>query len=349
MKATERLRTSDQVLPATPGWLGLSCSHHVPAAISPGMNGRHIARAHVSSIGFIALLCSAVLAVGCGGGGSSETSSTATTVHQTTGSTHANAPSKAPHPTGPASADQFNAKDFGAPGAGTNRWLALKPGTQWVRQGFINVGTRQLPHQVVTTVTDVTKQVDGVNTVAVVDQDTNGGQIAEQSIDWVAEDKQGNVWYLGSYTESYTGGQFVTASDAWLAGVNGAKPGILMQADPKTGTPPYTEDTVPGIETATAQVAKTGQSQCVPFKCYKDVLAIQEGGEYKYFAPGVGQISTAPQGSGGKHEIEKLINLTQLSPSGLAKISNLTLKLDRHAQVTAPDVFGNAPSAKRTL
>jgi len=303
----------------------------------------------VAGIGWTAL-CSAALAVGCGGGGSNETSSTATAAPQTTStSTRANAPAKPAHPSAPASADQFNSKDFGAPGAGTNRWLPLKPGTQGVRQGFVNVGNRQLPHQVVTTVTDVTKQVDGVSTVAVVDQDTNGGQIAEQSIDWIAQDKTGTVWYLGSYTESYEGGQFVTASDAWLAGVNGAKPGIVMQADPQTGTPAYTEDTVPGIETATAQVAKTGQSQCVPFKCYKDVLAIQEGGEYKYFAPGVGQISTQPQASGGKHEIEKLVNLTQLSRSGLAKISNLTLKLDNHAQVTAPDGFGNAPAAKRTL
>jgi hypothetical protein len=53
----------------------------------------------------------------------------------------------------------------------------------------------------------------------VIDQDFNGGQIAEQSVDWFGEDKQGNVWDLGSYTESYEGGQFVNASDARLAGI----------------------------------------------------------------------------------------------------------------------------------
>jgi hypothetical protein len=288
----------------------------------------------------------------CGDGGSSTSAPTGGSASTTT-STHASASAprqtSGPANSGPASADQFNPKDFGNPVAGANKWLPLKPGTQWVRQGFVNVGTRRLPHQVVTTVTDVSKQVDGVRTVAVVDQDTNGGQIAEQSIDWVAQDKLGNIWYLGSYTESYSGGQFVTASDAWLAGINGAKPGILMQANPQTGTPPYSEDTVPGIETATAQVAKTGQSQCVPFKCYKDVLAVQEGGEYKYYAPGVGQIRTAPQAAGGKQEIEQLINLTQLSRSGLGQISTLTLKLDKHAEAVAPDVFGHAPPAQRTL
>jgi hypothetical protein len=122
-----------------------------------------------------------------------------------------------------------------------------------------------------------------------------------------------------------------------------------MQADPRTGTPPYTEDIVPGIEAPTARVTATGQSRCVPFKCYKDVLAIQEGGESKYYAPGVGQIATVPGASSGAQEIEKLVNLTRLSPSGLSRISNLTLKLDQHAKVAAPDVFGQAEAAKRTL
>ena len=247
-----------------------------------------------------------------------------------------------------ASASQYDPSNFGDPATGANQWLPLNPGVQWTREGTVNAGNRTLTHQVVSTVTDVSKPVDGVRTVIVLDQDTNGGQIAEQSLDYEAEDKHGNVWYLGSYTESYEGGQFVNASDAWLAGINGSKPGILMQADPKPGNS-FTEDTVPGIEAPSAQVVKSGQSQCVPFRCFKDALVVQEGSEYKYYAPGVGQILTEPQTSGGKQEVEKLVNVTQLSASGLARISAEVVKLDKHAQVTAPDVFGNAPVAKRSL
>ena len=245
-------------------------------------------------------------------------------------------------------ADQFKPGDFGAPATGANQWLPLKPGTQWTREGSVNVGSRQLTHQVISTVTDVSKPVDGVRTVVVLDQDTNGGEIAEQSLDYEAEDKQGNVWYLGSYTESYQGGQFVNASDAWLAGTRGAKPGVLMPANPQQGHS-FNEDVVPGIEAPSAVVVQTGQSQCVPFKCFKDVLVVQEGSEHKFYAPGVGQILTEPQGAGGKQEIEKLVNATQLSPSGLARISAEVLKLDKHAQTTAPDVFGHAQAAKRSL
>jgi hypothetical protein len=289
------------------------------------------------------------LAAGATGCGSKSTSTTTVSPPPTATKAKGGQQSKAGRTnTGQnAAAGDFKPTLFGKPTQPTNQFMPLKPGTQWVREGSVNVGTRSLPHQVVTTVTDVSKQVDGVRTVAVVDQDTNGGQIAEQSIDWVAADKEGNVWYLGSYTESYEGGQFITASDAWLAGINGAKPGILMLADPQTGTPPYLEDSVPGIEAPTAQVVKADESQCVPFKCYKGALVVQEGSEYKSYAPGVGQIQTTPQASGGKHEVEKLVNLRQLTPGGLKQISDLTLKLDKHARAVAPTVFGNSSPARR--
>ena len=229
----------------------------------------------------------------------------------------------------------------------TNKWLPLTPGYQSVRQGFVNQGRRRLPHRRVFTVTDVTKEIDGVRTVLVLDQDFDGGEIAEQALDYLAEDERGNVWYFGSYTESYEGGQFVNAADAWLDGVNGGEKGILMPADPRTGTPSYTEAKVPGEGAATAQVVKTGQRTCVPFKCYDDVLVIQEGDENKYFAPGVGGIKTEPGGGGGAQETEELINLTQLSPQGLAEISAEALRIDRHAATEAKDVFGGSSAATR--
>lgn len=300
-------------------------------------------------VAMAAILSAAALLSACGGGSSSTTTAASSAAGQSTAKAAGSKSKPKPAPGKNVGAAQFDPKSFGAPATGANQWLPLKPGTQWTREGTVNVGTRTLTHRVISTVTDVSKPVDGVRTVIVLDQDINGGQIAEQSLDYEAEDNQGNVWYLGSYTEAYQGGQFVNASDAWLAGVKGSKPGILMPANPTPGYS-YSEDTVPGIEAPGAKVAKTGQSQCVPFRCFKNVLVVdEEGSEYKYYAPGVGQILTEPVGSGGKHEIEKLVNVTQLSPGGLARISDEVVKLDKHASVTAPDVFGNAPAAKRSL
>ncbi len=241
---------------------------------------------------------------------------------------------------------RFDPRDFRAP-VGSNGWQPLTPGLQLVTRGFVNVGDRRLPHIRVYTVTDVTKKIDGVRAVVVLDQDIDGGQISEQALDFVAVDRKGNVWNVGSYTESYEGGQFVNALDGWLGGVRGASPGILVPAHPTVGTPPYYEGKVPGREAPIAQVFKTDQSTCVPFRCFKRVVVIQDGDEHKYFAPGVGGIRTEPLGSGGPQESENLINVRQLRPGALAAITAETLKLDKHARSTVADVFSRSAPAEQ--
>jgi len=244
---------------------------------------------------------------------------------------------------------KFVAKDFGPPTGDGNPWLPLVPGYQTVTDGTLFRGHRELHHRRTTTVTDVVKRVNGVRTVLVLDEDVDAGQVAERSLDYYAQDKHGNVWYLGSYTESYEGGQFVNANDAWLAGVNSATAGVAMMADPKVGMPSYLQANIPGRETLTAEVAKVGGSKCVPFRCFSKVLAILEAGtEFKYYGAGVGAIATEPNYSGGEQEKEALVNVVQLSPQGLGKASALALQLDRHARTTAREVFGASAPAKRS-
>ncbi len=243
----------------------------------------------------------------------------------------------------------------GAAAAGTgsravpaNPWQPLTPGLQSVARGYVNAGSRRLPHIRVYTVTDVVKVIDGVRSVAVLDQDMDGGQITEQAIDYLSVDARGTVWYRGSYTEGYEGGRFLSALDGWLAGRQGARAGILMPGRPRVGMPSYYQQQVPGQEATTAQVVRTRQSTCVPFRCFKNVVVILEGGaEYKYYAPGVGGIRTEPRSSGGPQETEDLINLRQLGARGLAEISAEVIKLDKRARTTMPDAFGAAPAAVR--
>jgi len=288
-------------------------------------------------------ICLVVAVAGCDSGSPSSPASTAAAAPTET--------SKAP--TGAAvraNADpgKFNPNDFGEPIGVANTWLPLKPGNRSVRDGTLFRGRRQLVHRRQQTVTDVVKQVNGVRTVLVLDQDIDAGEIAEQAIDYYAQDKHGNVWYLGSYTESYEGGQFVNANDAWLAGVNGATAGVAMMADPKVGMPSYVQATIPGRETLSAEVAKLGGSKCVPLRCFPNALAILEAGtEFKYYAAGVGAIATEPNYSGGEQEKEALVNVIQLTPQGLAEASAVAMNLDQHARSTASQVFGNSAPARR--
>ena len=241
----------------------------------------------------------------------------------------------------------FDPKNFGPALTDVNQWVPLVPGIQAVMQGFVTVGDRRLPHVRVTTVTDVTKIIDGVRAVLVLDQDFDGGQLSEQAVDYLAEDEGGNVWYVGSYTETYEAGQFLNAEDAWLAGVNGAIAGLYLPANPRVGTPPFYQTQIPGGEQSTAQVVKVDERTCVPFKCYTGVVVVEEGGaENKYWAPGVGAILTEPL-SGTAQEVEKLVNITQLSSKAFAELSAEALTLDRNAAVQVPSVFGGSEPAKQ--
>jgi hypothetical protein len=245
-----------------------------------------------------------------------------------------------------ASQPKLDRSNFGNPATARNKWFPLTPGYQSVRLGKVNRGHRRLEHRRVYTVTDVYKTINGVRTVAVLDQDFDGGQIGEQALDFLAVDKRGIVWYLGSYTEAYEGGRFVNANDGWLAGVKGAKPGIYMLGNPKPGGAAYVQEDQPGSDPTIAKVVKAGQRTCVPFKCFKNTLVVEEDGENKYFAAGVGGIKTQPLG-GGEQETEELINLRTLSSRGLTEISNEVLKLDKHARSTVSDVYGRSRPATR--
>lgn len=263
-----------------------------------------------------------------------------------TGTTAASAPT-------PVSTTRLDPANFDDPATGRSPYLPLVPGSQSVREGSTRVGGREVPHLVTTTVTDVYRTVAGVRTVLMIDQETDGGQINQISLDYVAEDKAGNVWNLGGYTQEYEGGRFVSAVDPWLHGVNGAKAGVLVQADPKLKSPVYSVSQPDKEEDSVAEVLKVGVRHCVPFKCFDDVLVVREGkatapdNEWKYYARDVGQIDNVPRGDSVHKDVERMINLTKLSPQALAEISREALRLDRKALERAPDVFGGQPVAKR--
>ncbi len=240
---------------------------------------------------------------------------------------------------------KFDPKNFVDPLGGENRWYPLVPGTQTLRTGSINRGSRKLTHKLRVTVTDVTKVVNGVTTVAVLDQDIDAGQVGEASLDYLAQDKFGNVWYMGSYTEIYEGGQFVNAVDAWLTPKQGSKPGVWMMADPQEGMK-YVE-AHNSRETIRAEVTKVDDRKCVPFKCFKALQVLEDGHEFKYFGPGVGHIATEPNYSGGEQEKEALINVVKLTPKGLAEMSGEALRLDKHARKESK-IFAKSEAAKRS-
>lgn len=277
----------------------------------------------------VAISCLAMLLAACSSGGSA--SDAAPPLHRT----------------------PFDPANFVDPTTSTNPFQPLRPGMQWVREGTTEVGSRAVPHQVITTMTDVIRTIDGIPTVAMIDQDTDSGQVSQLSIDYFGLDKAGNVWLVGGYTEAYSGGQFTNTIDAWLGKGPGSEAGILMPAKPKVSTPRWFIQSNAGDGGSAAEVVDVGTSRCVPFACYRNVLVVREGkikaidNEFKYYAPGVGQIRNSPRKDSKHKDVEELVNLVQLSPTGLAERSAEVQRLEAHARKTEPATFGSAPASTR--
>lgn len=246
----------------------------------------------------------------------------------------------------------LKASNFGDPAAGTNPWYPLKPGMQWVKDGTTLIGNRKVPNSVVTTVTDVVRVVRGVKTVLVYDHSVAAGQVVQESVDYIAEDKAGNVWDLGSTTDQYEAGRYIAVDEAWLDGNGKAKGGILVPANPSPSTPPWsiasTDEGGDGAE------AVKFMKKCVAYGCFPKVLVVREGkktaldNEFKYYAYGVGQIFNEPRTKSRHEDYEVLINIIQLTPGGLAEASKAALKIDNHGIHDFPKVFGNV-TAKRVV
>src|SRR5262245_6235975 len=130
----------------------------------------------------------------------------------------------------------FNVESFENSTDISNQWMPMKPGMKWVYEGsaFDDQGNK-IDRRIEFTVTDLTKEIDGVRTVVGWIEDLNNGEVNEKEIAFYAQDKSGNVWYFGEHPEDYQDGQFVEAP-TWIAGFQNAKPGIEMMAQPQVGT-----------------------------------------------------------------------------------------------------------------
>jgi len=191
-----------------------------------------------------------------------------------------------------------------------NRYFPLKPGTAYHFEG-VRGTTAQTDDEVVT---DQTKRILGIDCTVVRDTVSEHGTPIELTFDWYAQDKQGNVWYMGELSLEKEHGKFARASDSWESGVNGARPGIIMPADPQPGDAYRQEYYPPGEALDEARVLSTDGSVAVPFGSFDGLLVTSERSplepqtEQKYYAPGLGEVKEAVVK--GHHEQFQLVDVT---------------------------------------
>jgi len=189
-----------------------------------------------------------------------------------------------------------------------NPYFPLKPGTTFIYTG-IKDGA---PARELFRVTDDHKTVLGVATTVVQDSLYAGGKVVEQTTDWYAQDKQGNVWYFGESTKALHKGKWTTEG-SWQAGVDGARPGIYAQADPKVGDS-YMQEFFNHRAGDSAKVLALNEPITVPYGSYKNAQLTMEwtsdepgAFDAKYYVSGVGVVKEfAVTGAMEKLSLEKI-------------------------------------------
>jgi hypothetical protein len=249
--------------------------------------------------------------------------------------------------------EDLNPSNFDRPTNIDNPWFPLQPGTQYVYEGVTEEGGRSIPHRIVFTVTDLTKQIAGVRTVVAWISDYSDEELVEAELAFYAQDRAGNVWFLGEYPEVYEYGKLVEAP-AWITGLKGALAGIVMKAEPEVGLPSYSQGWGPAVDwTDRGQVVQMGQQTCVAVDCYADVLVTEEFSrsepeafQIKYYAPGVGNVRVSWRGADATKEELELVQLVQLDPQALAKVRAAALELENSAYELSKEVYDQTPPAE---
>jgi hypothetical protein len=189
----------------------------------------------------------------------------------------------------------------------TNPYFPLKPGTTFIYEGKRD----DTPRRTEMTVTKETKLIMGVRCVVVRDILTTNTELVEKTTDWYAQDTDGNVWYFGEDTAEYENGKVTSTAGTWMAGVDGALPGIIMKAAPKVGDG-YRQEYRPGVAEDYAKVLKLDATAQVPAGNYDGVVVTEDSDlldttklEQKFYARGVGFVASDGMVN-GHHEVNKL-------------------------------------------
>jgi hypothetical protein len=186
-----------------------------------------------------------------------------------------------------------------------NPYWPMTPGSRWVYRETDGHGHKQRD---VVTVTSATRVIAGVEARVVHDIATEKGEVVEDTLDFYAQDRAGNVWYLGEDTKELEHGKVVSTEGSWEAGVSGARAGIIVPAKPKVGMR-YRQEFWRGHAEDRARILSLSDQAGVPFGHFRHVMLTEELNrlepkvlEYKLYARGVGPVLALTASGGSDRE-----------------------------------------------
>lgn len=193
----------------------------------------------------------------------------------------------------------------------SNKYFKVTPGQKFVYESKTEEGLEK----VVVSVSSEKKQVMGVSVLVLRDIVTLDGEIIEDTRDWYAQDSEGNIWYFGEEVDNYEDGRLKDHNGSWEAGKDGAKPGIVMLANPEVGKT-YRQEFLKGEAEDMADVLALDKKVVVPFGTFENCLQTRDWSqidsslnEYKYYCPEVGFV-TLEENLVNIEERVELLNVT---------------------------------------
>jgi hypothetical protein len=187
----------------------------------------------------------------------------------------------------------FRAEDCTFTPTGRNPFFILEPNYQLVLSG----GDAGDVAQVMITVLNETRDVNGTETRVVEERETLGGELAEISRNFFAICEETNsVFYFGEEVDDYENGILIAHEGAWLAGEGANKAGVIMPGTILLGAR-YYQEIAPDIALDRAEIIDMGEVIQTPSGDFTDTLITQETNplepdvaELKYYAAGIGLI-----------------------------------------------------------
>jgi hypothetical protein len=187
-------------------------------------------------------------------------------------------------------ATDFDADPASMTSVGRNPYFILEP-------GYYIVLRDRARNQVTITVLNETRMVAGVETRVIEERELAKGKLVEISRNFFAIHKvTRDALYFGEEVSMYKNGKILSHEGSWLAGVAGARAGLMMPGQARVGYRHYQEQ-APGVAMDRAEILSAGETLKTPAGTLEKCLKIEETTtlasserEYKYYAPGIGLV-----------------------------------------------------------
>ncbi|MGY4544484.1 hypothetical protein ACVWY0_004429 [Arthrobacter sp. UYNi723] len=194
----------------------------------------------------------------------------------------------------------------------TNKYFALPVGKKMT---YETTEQGSVTERIEIEILQETKTIEGVETVIYLDKEYKNGQLVEETRDYLAQHKNGDVWYFGEDVNNYWYGMLLDHSGSFLHGKDGAKAGIWMKAEQRTGDS-YRQEFYVGHAEDMRDTVATGETVATKTRTYTGCIKVYDwtpleknSREHKYHCPEVGALVLTEDLQTGRRS--ELVNVVQ--------------------------------------